>query len=99
MLAVPQIIASSDEASKVWARIIEGFVEDIQLGIDSERARGTAPGGMSSRDLSLALGWMTERAFHAALSGQEPCLPAEETLELLLRVWSRAIYGDEKLGG
>ena len=99
MLAVPQMIAGSDEVAKVWARIIEGFVEDIQLGIDSERARGAAPGGIPSGDLALALGWMTERAFHAALSGQEPYRPPDETLEVVLKVWSRAIYGDEQLGG
>jgi AcrR family transcriptional regulator len=98
MLAVPQMIAGSEEFAKVWARIIRGFIEDIQLGIDSERARGAAPGGIPSDRLALALGWMTERAFQSALSGQDPYLPPDETLEALLLVWSRAIYGDEKLG-
>lgn len=99
MLAVPQMIATSDEVGKVWGRIMAGFVDDIQLGIDSERARGAAPGGIPSRQLAIALNWMTESAFHASLSGQEPCLTPDETLEVLLQVWSRAIYGDESLGG
>ena len=99
MLAVPQMIFTSDEVAKVWGRIMDGFVEDIQLGIDAERERGAAPGGIPSRQLAIALNWMTERAFHASLSGQEPCLTPDETLEVLLQVWSRSIYGDESLGG
>jgi AcrR family transcriptional regulator len=98
MLAVPQMIFSSDEAAKVWGRIMEGFVDDIQMGIDAERARGAAHGAIPSRQLAIALNWMTERAFHASLSGQEPSLTPDETLEVLLLVWSRAIYGDESLG-
>jgi AcrR family transcriptional regulator len=99
MRAVPEMIAGRDEFAKVWSRIMLGFIEDIQLGIESERARGAAPGGVPADRLAVALGWMTERAFHAALSGQDPSMPPAETLEVLLLVWSRAIYGDESLGG
>ena len=98
MQAVPQMIFTSDEFAKVWGRIMDGFVEDTQLGIDAERERGAAPGGIPSRELAIALNWMTERAFHASLAGQEPSLTPDETLEVLLKVWSRAIYGDESLG-
>jgi AcrR family transcriptional regulator len=97
-LAVSQMIPGSVEAQKLWARITEGFVEDIQLGIDSERARGAAPPGLPSRQLAVVLHSMTERVYGAALAGQEPCLGEEEAVDVLLSVWSRAIYGDDSLG-
>lgn len=99
MLAVAQLVPESEEARTLWSRIMDGFVEDIQLGIESERARGTAPGGMPARQLAIALNAMTERTFASALSGQEPCLSEAEALEVVLAVWSRAIYCDDSLGG
>jgi AcrR family transcriptional regulator len=99
MLAVAQLVPDSDEAQKLWGRIIEGFVNDSVLGIDSERERGRALPGVPSRDLAISLVWMTERMFHASLTGQEPNLPEDQVLEVALRIWSRAIYGDDSLGG
>lgn len=99
MMAVAQLEPESDEIRELWGRIIEGFVEDTVLGIESERQRGVALGGPSGRHLAIALNWMTERMFHACLSGQEPHLPEDETLDVVLAVWSRAIYGNDRLGG
>ncbi|HET6965747.1 MAG TPA: TetR/AcrR family transcriptional regulator [Acidimicrobiales bacterium] len=98
MLAVSQMLPESEEVRRLWARIMEGFTEDIQLGIESERARGAAPGGVPARQLAIALNWMTERTFGATLAGQEPCLDEEEALEVLLCLWSRAIYRDDTFG-
>lgn len=98
MLAVSQMVGESEEVRQLWGRIMEGFVEDIQLGIESERARGAAPGGLPARQLAIVLNWMTERTFSAALAGQEPCLFEDEALEVVLAVWSRAIYRDDSLG-
>ncbi|MDA8048084.1 MAG: TetR/AcrR family transcriptional regulator [Actinomycetota bacterium] len=97
-LAVSQMLPESEEARKVWAKIMEGFVGDIEMGIRSEQERGAALPGLAPRQLAIALNWMTERTFHAALAGQEPSLGEEEALEVVLRVWSRAIYGDDQLG-
>lgn len=98
MLAVSQLLPESEEARRLWARIMEGFAEDIELGIASERARGAAPGGIPARQLAIALNWMTERTLGATLAGQQPCLAEDETLEVLLRIWSRAIYRDDTFG-
>lgn len=98
MLAVSQMVGESEEVRKLWGRIMEGFVEDIQLGIESERARGAAPAGLPARQLAIVLNWMTERTFSAALAGQDPCLVEDEALEVVLAVWSRAIYRDDSLG-
>lgn len=99
MLAVAQMVPESEEARQLWSRIMDGFVEDIQLGIESERARGAAPDGIPARQLAIALNSMTERTFAAALAGQEPCLPEDGALEVVLGIWSRAIYCNDSLGG
>ncbi len=98
MLAVALMSTDSQEVRKLWGDIIEGFVEDTVLGIDAERQRGVALPDIASRDLAIALNWMTERVFHAALSGQEPFMEEDRALEVVLRVWSRAIYGNDGLG-
>lgn len=98
MLAVARMTGDSDEVRKLWGQIIEGFVQDTILGIDSETARGVALTGIPPRDLAIALNWMTERVFHAALSGQEPAVDEDRALEVVLRIWSRAIYGNDGLG-
>ena len=98
MLAVAQMSDDSEEVRQLWGRIIEGFVEDTVLGIESEQQRGVALDGVAPRDLAIALNRMTERVFHAALAGHEPSMSEDRALEVLLCVWSRAIYGNDGLG-
>ncbi len=98
MLAVARMSDDSEEVRRLWGRIIEGFVDDTVLGIDSERQRGVALDGIEPRDLAIALNWMTERVFHAVLAGQEPAMAEDRALEVVLRIWSRAIYGNDGLG-
>lgn len=98
MLAVARMSGDSEAVRKLWGQIIEGFVQDTVLAIDSETARGAALGGIAPRDLAIALNWMTERVFHAALAGQEPAIEEDRALEVVLRIWSRAVYGNDGLG-
>ncbi|HET9076105.1 MAG TPA: TetR/AcrR family transcriptional regulator [Acidimicrobiales bacterium] len=98
MLAVANMSSGNDEVRRLWGEIIDGFVADTVLGIDSELQRGVALEGIPARELAIALNWMTERVFHVALSGQEPAIAEHRALEVVLRIWSRAIYGDDGLG-
>lgn len=98
MLAFGQLAAESDEVRRVWGDIIEGFVQDTVLGIESERRRGAALPGPDARLLAVALNWMNERVLHAAMSGQHPSMEENDALDVLLTVWSRAVYGDDSLG-
>ena len=98
MLAVAQMVGESEEIRKLWAGIIDGFVEDTTAAIESERQRGMALEGVDARSLAVALNLMVERVFHTALSGQPPALAEDEALEVVLLVWSRSIYGDDSLG-
>jgi AcrR family transcriptional regulator len=99
MLAVAQMVGESEQARKLWGDIIEGFVADTTAAIESELDRGVALEGIEPRSLAIALTWMNERIFHAILAHQEPALGIDEALEVVLRVWSRAIYGNDTLGG
>lgn len=99
MVAVAQMVPESEEIRRLWGRIIEGFVEDTAVGIESEIRRGFALDGLAPRSLAVALNWMTERMFHATLSGQQPALDEDEAFAVVLGIWSRAIYGDDSLGG
>lgn len=99
MLAVAQMEGQSAELRKLWGQVIDRFVELTAFAIDCERARGAAPAGAPSRQLAIALNWMNERVFHAALAGYDPAIPEDEAFDVVLAIWSRAIYGDDSLGG
>lgn len=98
MRAVGQMTGESDEVRRLWGEIIEGFVDDTVLAVESERERGVALAGPPARQLAIALNWMNERVYHAALTGQEPAIPEQETFDVLMTIWSRAVYGDDSLG-
>jgi AcrR family transcriptional regulator len=96
-LAVAQLLPESAEVRKLWASVMEGFVEDTATAIEAERKRG-ALSGVPPRELAIALNWMNERVFYASLTQQEPSIKEGHILDVVLRVWSRAIYGDDRLG-
>lgn len=92
-LAAADARASSAEVRELWARVMERFVQETTAAIEAERARGAAPSGVPARDLAIALNWMNERVFHAALEGESPSIADEAILDTLVEVWLRAIYG------
>ncbi len=99
VLAVSQMMPDSAELRQLWSLILAGFVDDVELGIRSEQQRGAAPGGIDARHLAVALIAMTERLVHSVLAGEEPTLGTVDPLEVVLAIWSRAIYADDHLGG
>jgi AcrR family transcriptional regulator len=98
MLAVSQLAPGNEEIRKLLGRITGGFVEDTLAAIESERQRGRARPGPAPRALATALVWLTERAILAVITGMEPTLAEAEAFEVVLAVWSRAVYGDDTLG-
>jgi AcrR family transcriptional regulator len=98
MRAVGQMTGESEEVRRLWGEIIEGFVDDTVLAVESERQRGAALEGPPARHLAIALNWMNERVYHAALTGQQPAIPEQEAFDVLMTIWSRSVYGDDSLG-
>ncbi|MHB8657795.1 MAG: hypothetical protein ACYC91_07540 [Solirubrobacteraceae bacterium] len=62
--------------------------------IEAERARGAAPGGPPPRDLAIALIYMNERVMQTTLAGDEPAVPGESVIDVLLDIWRKAIYAE-----
>jgi AcrR family transcriptional regulator len=85
-------LADSEEVRKLWSRVMQGFVSDTAAAIQIEQARGAAPPGPDPHDLATALNWMNERVFLAGFAGQEPSIPDDRVLDVLVTIWSRAIY-------
>jgi AcrR family transcriptional regulator len=94
-LAAADARAASAEVRELWARVMERFVQETTLAIEAERARGAAPPGVPARDLAIALNWMNERVFHAALEDESPAIGHETILDTLVEVWLRAIYATD----
>ena len=93
-LAGAEIRAVNPEARRLWSQVMEGWVEDVTAIVEAERARGAAPAGKPARDLAIALVQMNERAQYASFAGEQPSLPEDEVLDVLVEIWVRAIYGD-----
>jgi AcrR family transcriptional regulator len=93
VLAAADVRATSEEGRELWARVMEQWVEETTAAIESERARGTAPGGLPARDLAVALNLMNERLLLATLAGYKPAVDEASAVDVLVTVWLRAIYG------
>lgn len=97
-LAGAELRATNPEARRLWSQVMEGWVEDVTAVIEAERARGAAPGGRPARELAIALVQMNERAQYASFAGEEPALPEDRVLDVLVEIWLRTIYGAEAPG-
>jgi AcrR family transcriptional regulator len=89
-------LVTSPEARELWTRVMEGFVQETTTVIEAERARGAAPGGVSARDLAIALNRMNERVLLSTLAGQEPAVDEAHVLDVLVAAWLNAIYGSAR---
>ena len=92
-LAAAELRTTNEEARRLWAEVMEGWVADVTAVIEAERARGAAPFGQPARDLAIALVQMNERVQYATFAGESPSLEDERVLDVLVDIWLRAIYG------
>jgi AcrR family transcriptional regulator len=97
-LAAAELRTTNAEARELWAQVMQGWVDDVTSVIESERARGAAPGGPPARDLATALVQMNERVQYASFAGEEPAIDDANVLDVLVDVWLRAIYGTAEPG-
>lgn len=82
------------EIGKLWLDVIERFTDAFASEIDRERAAGTAPPGIPSRELAAALIWASERLLYVAGLGVDADLPDEDkALASLQVIWRGAVYG------
>ena len=92
-LAGADASATSPEVRAVWSGVMEGWVAETAAGIEAERARGAAPGGVPARELATALVSMNERVLYATFAGHPPAVGEDSVVDVLLTIWLNAIYG------
>ena len=88
----------SPEVRELWERVMEGFVQEVTLAIEHERARGAAPDGVPARDLAVALNLMNERVLVASFAGYSPTVDEDNVVDVLMAAWLGAIYGAPEPG-
>jgi TetR/AcrR family transcriptional regulator, ethionamide resistance regulator len=93
VLAAAELRTTNQEARDLWAEVMEGWVADVTMVIEAERARGAAPPGEPARDVAIALVQMNERVQYATFADESPSLADERVLDVLVEIWLRAIYG------
>lgn len=97
-VAWAQARSSSEEIRALWSSVFERWVQQCAAAVDAERARGTAPAGLPSRDLAVALTSMNERVLYATFSGDGPSVAETDVVDVLLDIWLSAIYGRTPTG-
>jgi AcrR family transcriptional regulator len=92
-LAWAEARSSNTEIRRLWAGVVEAWVQRCTAAIEAERTRGAAPDGPPARDLAVVLTSTNERVLYATFSGDGPALAESAVVDVLLEVWLRAIYG------
>jgi AcrR family transcriptional regulator len=98
-LAAADAQATSDEVRELWARVMEGFVDETAMAIEAERARGAAPAGVPARELAIALNSMNERVLQGTFAGYQPAIDERDVVDVLVSIWLGAIYGTNQPRG
>jgi AcrR family transcriptional regulator len=94
-VAAAELAGTSPAVRALWEDVMETFVAETTIAIESERARGAAPAGRPPRQLAIALNWMNERTIHSSIASQQPALDDHEVLDVLADIWLKAVYGPD----
>jgi TetR/AcrR family transcriptional regulator, ethionamide resistance regulator len=89
-----ELRATSPEASQLWSRYMQKWIDNTARIIEVERARGEAPVTLPAQDLATTLNLMNERVLIAAFSDESPTVAEDHVLDTLVHVWITTIYGD-----
>ncbi|MFF5175743.1 TetR/AcrR family transcriptional regulator [Micromonospora sp. NPDC000089] len=92
VLACAQVRGANPEVRRLWANVLERWVQAVEAAIEGERIRGAAPAGVPARDLAIALNSMNERVWYATFAGDGPAVAERDVVDVLLEVWLTAIY-------
>jgi AcrR family transcriptional regulator len=88
--------ATIPEASELWSRFMQKWIDNTARIIEVERARGEAPCTLPAQDLATALNLMNERVLIAAFSDERPAVPEDHVLDTLVHIWVTTIYGQPR---
>jgi hypothetical protein len=85
--------AANERVRVLWNGVRERWVAAASSAIEAERARGTAPEGIPSRDLAVALITMNEGVLFSAFAGEQPAVDEDSVIDVITDIWLKAIYG------
>ncbi len=94
-VAAAELAGTSPAVRALWQDVMETFVTETTIAIESERERGAAPDGPPPRQVAIALNWMNERTIHSSIASQQPALDDSEVLDVLADIWLKVVYGPE----
>ncbi|WP_018803722.1 TetR/AcrR family transcriptional regulator [Salinispora arenicola] len=92
VLACAEVRGTNAEVRRLWASVMEHWVQTTEAAIAAERRRGAAPDGLPARALAIALNSMNERVWYATFAGDGPAIAEQDVVDVLLDVWLAAIY-------
>ena len=90
--------ARNDEVRALWSKSMQSWADFSTDVIQSEQARGAAPGGIDAHDLAVSLNLMNERVITAVLNQESPAIAEPRALDVLSTIWIRSIYGSVNPG-
>lgn len=90
--------ARNDEVRALWSKSMQSWADFSTGVIESEQARGAAPGGIDAHDLAVSLNLMNERVITAVLNQESPAVAESRALDVLSTIWIRSIYGSVNPG-
>lgn len=94
-LAVADHWRDSPELEEAWLRWHDDLIKVGEAGITRERERGRIRTDLPDRQLAAALVWGSVQTLMITGLGLEPSLlDDEDTVEVLVRIWSGAMYAD-----
>ncbi|WP_229401643.1 TetR/AcrR family transcriptional regulator [Micromonospora okii] len=92
VLACAEVRGTNAEVRRLWARVLERWVQAVEAAVVAERRRGAAPDGLPARDLAIALNSMNERVWYATFAADGPAVAEGDVVDVLLDLWLTCIY-------
>jgi AcrR family transcriptional regulator len=84
--------ATNPEVRQLWATLMQKWISHTTAAINAERRRGAAPDTYPAEDLSVALNMLSERVMAATFTAEEPAIPEDRVIDMLVHIWLASIY-------
>jgi TetR/AcrR family transcriptional regulator, ethionamide resistance regulator len=84
--------ATNPEVRQLWSTLMQKWIVHTTAAIKAERRRGAAPDTCPAEDLSVALNMLSERVMAATFTSEEPAIPEDRVIDMLVHIWLASIY-------
>ena len=84
--------ATNPEVRQLWSTLMQKWISFTTAAIKAERKRGAAPDNFPAEHLSIALNMLSERVMAATFTAEEPAIPEDRVIDMLVHIWLASIY-------